>query len=256
MIQVQLIGDSMLKEPFAILLVSALMAVSTISCASEPDENFTYIDLNASVKTQVPNDLMRVQLYIESTGDNPKSIGIKNTKSLNSAVESLKSQGFVITIGNRVMSPHYKRISTSDGTSNQPDGWTERLEFSASSSDFGSLSLAIAKLDGDIKMQGLSFSVSPSLLASEEEELTAKAIESFNKKALMIAKGMGAQQYSVVSLNVPEAGTQYPVRPMMRMAAMTASEEVGMATEGGKTTLVQSITGKISINKNTYPSIE
>lgn len=246
----------MLKQQLAILMASALMTISTICYASDPDENFTYIDLNASVKTQIPNDLMRVQLYIESTGDNPKSIGIKNTKSLNSAVESLKSQGIVITSGNRVMNPHYKHINTSDGSSNQPDGWTERVEFSASSSDFGALSLAIAKLDGDIKMQGVSFSVSPSLLESEEKGLTAQAIDSFHKKAKMIAKGMGAQQYSVVTLNVPQAGTQYPVRPMMRMAAMTASEEVGMATEGGKTTLVQSVTGKISINKNTYPSTE
>lgn len=137
-------------------------------------------------------------------------------------------------------------------TDGRVTGWQVRQSIQLKSKDSKILSTLLGKLQEKLRIQGISYNVSPELQNSTEDELITTALANFKKRADQVKTNMGRAEYRVVRLDVQSVGGDYPQAPMYRMAAMEAAAPAPAAPslEGGKQDLQVNVQAEIELSIN------
>ena len=91
----------------------------------------------------------------------------------------------------------------------------------------------------------MSFSVSPGLRNSTDDELISEALKVFEKRAKNITQQLNRKNYKIVDINVSTSVNHY-ARRNYELAAM-ASKIAAPSIEGGEQTLQVMISGQIEL---------
>lgn len=219
-----------------------LLSLSTAALAEEAAYNRVEFQVDAT--QAAANDQINATLSIELNNGDPAVLADTIAKTLNAATSAATAYLTVhLASGNRQTWPIY----TEDGK--QPNkllGWRSHAELQLDSSDFKAASALMAKLQGNMQVSGVSFSVSDAARRQIESALSQQAIAAFRSRAQEIQQAWGAKSYRLVTMNI-NTGNAAPPRPMMMLAM---AKDAGPAQEnfsGGNSTITVTVNGTIEL---------
>lgn len=213
---------------FLLCLMAALPAAAdTPACPCPP--RGTVLSLDAQAVREVPNDLMRVNYFVEMEDADPARLASAVNRAANEALALAKQVKDA-----RVQSGGYNTYPVRD-KANKIVRWRSRVDFSVEGRDFRELSELTARLQATVQVGGVGFSVSREARAKAEEGLIQEAVAAFQARAALAARAAGIGDYRVKEMSVQTEGSRPPL-PVQRMAAAEAmsapSFEAGVSSIG------------------------
>ena len=228
-------------HPAATLTLAASLLASLPALADEP--RYNQISLRAEVSQEVPRDLMLVTLYSEEQNADPAKLAAQVTEAMNKALGKARAAKDVkISQGSRNSYPIY------DDKGQKITGWRERAELRLESADFPALSTLTGQLLQDLKMGGMSFTISPKVRTQSEDALLKDAVAAFKARAQLATEALGGKGYKVVSMNLNSSGYQQPFpRAAMMMKSAMADSAPAPEVEAGTSQVTMSADGAIEV---------
>lgn len=228
-------------------LLINLLAASTLVLAgnalAEP-LNYDVVNLDASARAEVANDLLMATLFVEKTNNDASKLAAEVNRTLNQAVRLVHEfPGVKIETGAQSTWPVYD-------AKNRLTGWRTRAEVRVESKDFDAASRAIAKMEGNLQLSGIHFVLAPDTATATENRLIDAALKAFDGRADIVAKSMGARAWRAVNINI-NAGNNRPPMPLMRAMAMKAdaAEVAPQEFAGGDSEIVVNVNGAIQLQR-------
>ena len=203
-----------MRIAFLLCFLAALPAAADTGACPCPPRG-TVISLDAQALREVPNDLMRVNYFVEMEDADPARLAAGVNRAANEALALAKQLKDA-----RVQSSGYHTYPVRD-KGNKIVRWRSRVDFSVEGKDFKELSELTAKLQATVQVAGVGFSVSRETRAKAEDELIREAVAAFQARAALAAKAAGIAEYRVKDMAVQAEGHRPPM-PVQRMAAAEA----------------------------------
>lgn len=192
--------------------------------AQDPDQRATVLHLSQTAERMVTRDLLRVELRVEETGADPRSVQAAINRRMSAALDRAKqAQGIRVETGSY-------RIGE-ERPPNAPARWRGIQSIVLKGKDSEAiLQLAGALQSDGLAMSSIGFDVSPETVRSAQDELTAEALAALDRRASSIAGTMHLTVLRYSDLRVGNAETEG--RPMPRFAAMAAAAPAPVAEPG------------------------
>ena len=201
-----------LKTPITKAAILATLGASLFGVMGQTHADtpqYRIVNLQAEVVRKVANDEMQASLYAEFNEKDAATLANKLNTTINQANQQAKKYSQIkITTGNQNTYPIYN-------DKNQLTSWRGRAEINLNSQDFKATSELIAKLQENLQLQNISFTVSKEQRQKVENELYVEASKAFQQRANLLLNPWNASGYELVNLNL---NTQNSYRPPVMMA--------------------------------------
>ena len=202
----------------------ALVAATSVARAGDgglqlPPAGHTLVNLSASERMTLPQDLLSASLRIEARGAEPRKVQDDINKAMAKALALAKAAPTVKTStgGYQVYEQRLER---------NVRVWQGQQTVQLESKDSAALLELAGKLQGaGFAVSGLNWSLSPERAESVRDELMVKALGNLKAKAALVARTLGKSGYELTDVNLD--GAPQPV-PMYRAVRM----EMAMAADG------------------------
>ncbi len=222
----------------SVLFIMALLMLPS-AYAHESVKNYNQISLEVSSSAEVENDTMVVSLYALEEGSKVVELSDKVNKKINWALEKLKQyKNIKVETESYSTNPVYSK--------NQIIAWRVQQSIQLESRDMSLMSEVLGELQQQLKLNGISFDVSPEKREKQTQILIDQALTAYNKRATQIANKLRRDSYKIVNMNVSTSSSV--VRYKYRAAsAMVADAEVAPAIAAGDKTLSVRVSGTIEL---------
>lgn len=197
------------------VLWMAFAFLPTLSAFGHPQTDArNRVSFQVEVMREVANDWATARLAVVSEGKDPAVVAAAVNRQMASALGIANKATKV-----EVRSGAYTTQPVYDG--GRIIRWRARQEIRIESEDVDRLSKLIGKLqESSVLLSSINFSVQRKTRTDLEEELIEEALGAFQARAVLIAKGMGRQDWSLVSISVGQSGSQ----PRMMHSRMEADQ--------------------------------
>ncbi len=225
-----------------IYILLALIGALPVSAHPENDAR-NRVSFQVEAKREVENDWATARFSVQAEGKDPAAVADSVNKQMATALATAKRvKGVEIRSGAYVTQPIYD-----DG---RVVRWRALQELRVESGDVDRLSALIGTLQGkSVLLSGIEFSVKDETRVAVEDELIQEALVAFRARAALIAKGMGAKEWSLVALSVGRSGG-HPRMMQMRAQSemMSMSKTAPPAFEAGTSDLLVQVDGNVELD--------
>ncbi|MEB4593460.1 SIMPL domain-containing protein [Candidatus Thiothrix sp. Deng01] len=229
-----------MKKQLAVLL----LGLSALGMAYAEDKpTYDRVSFSVSAAKEVANDLSSAVLYAEQQGQNTVTMADTVNQAITWAMDIAKQES---AVESRTLDYTTNPIYT-DG---KITGWQVRQSIQLKSKDSKVLSTLLGTLQEKLRIEGISYSVSPEVQSSTEDDLINTALANFKKRADQVKANLGRAEYRVVKLDVQSISGEYPQPPMYRMAAMEAPAPAPPTLASGKQNLQVNVQAEIELSTN------
>ncbi|WP_114152572.1 SIMPL domain-containing protein [Chromobacterium haemolyticum] len=226
------------KQTLLLASLGALLAVSAAPALADA----TQLNLSASAQREVPNDQISAIFYQQLSNAQPAVLADRLNKAAAQGIALGKTYTKVqLSSGGYNTWPNYDK-------NGKIQGWQGRVEIQLKSRDFAQAAELMAKLQQNLLLQGLQFSVSDQARKEAEQSMLPEAIANLEAQAKIAAKAIGKNVSNIKELDI---GSQSPIfRPpmMMKAAGMAANAEVAQPDlQPGQSQLQLQVSGKVEL---------
>ncbi len=223
--------------PALLLLLSCLLA--TASHAHETETWYDRVSLSADASESVANDTIIATLYAEEQGSDATRLANMVNSSINAAIKRIKPyRDIKLETQSYTTSPLYHK--------NKVSGWRVRQSLSIESRNMALVSELLGELQQNLKLQSISFSVSPERQRQVDDALISEALAAFEARARLVVNKLKRRGYRIVDINISTSGGVQPIRPYAR-AAMMQAEAAAPAMEAGESSMRVTVNGTIEL---------
>jgi predicted secreted protein len=223
-----------------LILAASLWAFAGAQAAEPAAPRYNTVEFQADVLREVQNDLLNATLYVELNDASPAVVADRVNKSLNESLRVAREfKGVTARSGNSRTYPVYTR-------GNVLQGWRGRAEIRVESKDFEAASRLIGRLQADMQLAGMHFSVSPETRRAVESELIAEAIAAFKARAGIVQSALAGAGYKLQRLSI-STGHDTPQPRFAIARAAAASEVTAPDLEGGMSQITVTARGAIEV---------
>ncbi|MES9913159.1 MAG: SIMPL domain-containing protein [Candidatus Sedimenticola sp. 4PFRAG1] len=224
------------------LLLTALLFSTTLWAGDAP---LTYdrVNLSANAGQEVENDTLVAVLYSQWEDRDSAKAARKVNAAITRAMEKAKQ---VDDVSSRTLdyntSPIYSKSSSFGG--NKITGWRVRQSLRLESQDTTALSNLLGKLQEELALSSIQYTVSPDKREAAQDSLIAEAIGKFKQRAELISSEMNSSNYRLVNMNINTSGgapRPYQVR------AMAMDMKAAPTLEAGTQRIEVSVSGTIEL---------
>jgi predicted secreted protein len=227
------------RAVFALLVSAAAVAANAQSIA--PPQNV--VQLSASGSVEVQQDLLSMSLNTTREGPDPSTVQTQLKLALDAALtearKAVQPGQLDVRTGNFSLYPRYGR----DG---KMSGWNGTAEMVLEGRDIARITQVAGRIS-TLTLGNVSFGLSREQRAKVEGEAQTMAIERFKAKAGELAKGFGFTGYSLREVSVNSNDQGMPRPRMMAMEAKSASADMAVPVEAGKTSVVVTVSGSVQL---------
>ncbi|MFW2371903.1 MAG: SIMPL domain-containing protein [Gammaproteobacteria bacterium] len=204
--------------------------------AHDIETHYDRIHLSVSATAQVENDTMVATVYAIEEGSDAAELSTTVNKRIRQGLDRVKKHPEIKHQTNSyITNPVY--------SNNKIKGWRVSQSLRLESQDMTIMSDVLGKLQRELALQSIQFTISPDSKNKQDEKLIDKALESFANRAQQVVKKLGRKNYKIVDINISTSGTggvppQYQMRAMaMDMVeskpAISAGEQMVSVTVNG-----------------------
>ena len=221
---------------FALLLFSGLCFNNV--WAHDEETHYDRIHLSVSASAQLENDTMVATVYAEEEGSKAAELSNLVNQRIRRGLDLVKAHPEIKHQTNTYSSnPIY--------SNNKIKGWRVRQSLRLESQDMTLMSDVLGKLQRDLALQSMQFTVSPDSKNQQDEKLIDKALQAFEDRAQQVVKKLGRKNYKIVDINISTSGRG--VRPQYQMRAMVMDAESAPAISAGEQTVSVTVSGNIEL---------
>lgn len=220
------------------------LPATAVFAQNVPAPTQNVLQLTASGTVEVQQDLLSIQLSTTREGADASTVQAQLKVALDAALAEARKTVLAgqmeMRTGNFSLYPRYTR----DG---KISGWNGTAELTLEGRDFARITQAAGRIQ-TLTLRGVSFGLSREERARVEGEAQAIGIAQFKTKAETLAKGFGFSGYSLreVSVNANDQG--FVPRPrMMAMEAKSASADMAVPVEAGKSSVIVTVSGTVQL---------
>jgi predicted secreted protein len=180
------------------------------------DQSMTVLHLNQTAERTVIRDLLRIELRVEETGADARSVQSAINRRMTAAVERARQvQGVRVETGSYNVGEERPQ--------NAPARWRGSQSVILTGKDADSMLKLAGVLQSDgLSTSSLAFDASPETVRGAEEDLTADALAALDHRAASIASHMHLVVLRYRDLHVGNADTGGRPVPRFAAAAMAA----------------------------------
>lgn len=237
----------LLRRCMSIILLGSIALFASQASAqtlSIGEPQFDVFQLSADAQVEVDNDLMNVRLVVQATDPNAAQLANKINATMGWALLQLKPFTSIETQTlNYQTYPQYERNGT------KIKGWVANQTLQLETDDFENAGKAIQILQEKLQVQSMRLKAKVETRQKAEEKLINEAMNSFKRRADLVATNMGAGSFRVMnlSINTQGSGPQYGQYDNFRGAATRAAVESAPAIEAGTSTVTVNVNGQIQL---------
>jgi predicted secreted protein len=223
----------------------AIAAAASVARAGDsglqlPPAGHTLVNLSASERTTLPQDLLTAALRIEARGAEPRKVQDDINKAMTKALALAKAVPTVKTStgGYQVYEQRLER---------NVRVWQGQQTVQLESKDSAALLDLAGKLQGaGFAVSGLNWSLSPERAESVRDELLVKALGNLKAKAALVARTLGKSGYELTDVNLDGAPQPVPMYRAVRMEMAMAADGAVAApvAEAGETEVVVGVSAR------------
>jgi predicted secreted protein len=213
----------------AAALIALLLAVGTAQGADAPDP-MNRVSFQVESSRDVANDWIQAVVGLTDEDVDSARLADRINVTMTRAMAVAKAVPAV-----RVKSGGYATHPVhQDGKLRR---WRASQDLVLESADVDAVTELVGKLQSELQLRSIGFSISPERRRATEDELIAEALGAFKARAEIVRENLGASHYEIVQLSIGAQGGP-PVRPVFAEArAMSASKVAPPALEGGTSRL-------------------
>jgi len=222
----------------------AIAAAASVARAGDgglqlPPAGHTLVNLSASERMTLPQDLLTAALRIEARGAEPRKVQDDINKAMTRALALAKAVPTVKTStgGYQVYEQRLER---------NVRVWQGQQTVQLESKDSAALLDLAGKLQGaGFAVSGLNWSLSPERAESVRDELLVKALGNLKAKAALVARTLGKSGYELTDVNLEGAPQPMPMYRAARMEMAMADGAVAPpVAEAGETEVVVGVSAR------------
>jgi predicted secreted protein len=202
----------------AFLAIGAALFASAHALAQDADQRLTVLHLSQTAERSVIRDLLRIELRVEETGADARSVQATINRRMAVALDRVRQvQGVRVETGSYNVGE--------ERPENGPTRWRGAQAVILTGKDADSmLKLAGALQSDGLSTSSLTYEVAPETVRAAEEDLTAEALAGLDHRAASIADRMHLAVIRFRDVRVGNADTGG--RPTPRFAAMAMAAPV------------------------------
>ncbi|MBT8119706.1 MAG: SIMPL domain-containing protein [Gammaproteobacteria bacterium] len=224
-------------------IFTAVFLLATIgindAVAHEDETHYDRIQLSVSATAQLENDTMVATVSAQEEGSQAAQLSTLVNQRIRNALELVKKHPQIKHQTNAYSSnPIYNK--------NKITGWRVSQSLRLESSNMALMSDVLGKLQADLALQSMQFTVSPASKDKQDELLIDEALEAFSKRAQQVVNKLGRRNYKIVDINISTSGGR-GIRPQYQMRAMAMDAESSPAISAGEQTVTVTVSGKIEL---------
>lgn len=201
------------------------LSLSSSLLAAEP-QSYERILFTVTAQTEIRQEKLIAILFAQEEGRDAARLADGVNQRIALALDLAKNEPGISTRTLGYSSyPYYKNQLV--------DGWVVSQSLEVQSDNPTQLGLLIGKLQSDLHVQSISYSVPPKVLAETTEKLTEEAMASFRVRAERISKAWGRAGYRLVQMAIQDQSpavaqtASYPMNRSVNFAATAPSLEPG-----------------------------
>lgn len=220
-----------------------LLAMLGGARADEVQQPVDQISFQVAVEREMENDQVDAMLSVIGENKEPDTLAATINESMHWALALAKQEAAVkVRTGGYQTSPVYddRKIVR----------WRGRQDLMLESADVDRLSTLIGTLQEKLQVQSMQFSVSNAARRAVENELIEEALARFKERAALVARGLDAKDYGIVSLSINTADQGY-IPPMRyeSMKSVVAMSADAPALEAGTSKVTVQAGGTIVLRR-------
>jgi predicted secreted protein len=201
------------------------------------------VQFSATGSVEVQQDLLSMSLNTTREGADPVAVQTQLKVALDAALTEARKAAqpgqLDVRTGNFSLYPRYGR----DG---KMSGWNGTAELILEGRDIARITQTAGRIS-TLTLGNVSFGLSREQRAKVEGEAQTMAIERFKAKAGELAKGFGFSGYSLREVSVNSNDQGMPRPRMMAMEAKSASADMAVPVEAGRTSVVVTVSGSVQL---------
>ena len=230
----------MIKLQHVLTTVILFASIATGNAIAHQDEtHYDRIHLSVSATAQLDNDTMVAIVSAQEEGSQAAQLSALVNKRIRNALELVKKHPQIKHQSNAYSSnPIYNK--------NKITGWRVSQSLRLESSNMALMSDVLGKLQADLALKSMQFTVSPDSKNKQDEILINEALEAFSKRAQQVVKKLDRRNYKIVDINISTSGAGV-VRPQYQMRAMAMDAENSPAIAAGEQAVTVTVSGKIEL---------
>ena len=207
-----------MKAIRAVFVISIAFYTSGHALAQDVDQHSTVLHLSQTAERSVVRDVLRVELRVEETGADARSVQAAINRRMAAALDRARQvQGVRLETGSYNVGEEHPQ--------NGPSRWRGSQSMILTGKDSDSvLKLAGALQSDGLSTSSLAYDTAPETVRGAEEDLTAEALAALDHRAAAIADRMHLAVLRYRDLRVGNAETGG--RPVPRFAAMAMAAPV------------------------------
>lgn len=206
------------KRVRVFLAIAVVLFASMPALAQDVDPQMTVLHLSQTAERSVIRDLLRIELRVEETGADARSVQAAINRRMAAALERAKQvQGVRVETGSYNVGEERPQ--------NGPTRWRGSQSVILTGKDADSMLKLAGVLQSDgLSTSSLTYDVAPETVRGAEEDLTAEALAELDHRAASIADRMHLAVVRFRDVRVGNAETGG--RPVPRLAAMAVAAPV------------------------------
>ena len=206
------------RGAFRLVAFAAALCASTPAPAQDADKQGTVLHLSETAERTVVRDLLRIELRVEETGADPRTVQSAINRRMTAALDRARRvQGVRLETGSYNVGEERPQSG--------PARWRGSQSLILTGKDADSMLNLAGTLQSDgLSTSSLAYQVSPETVRGAEEDLTAEALAALDRRAASIAGRMhiAVLRYRDLHVGNAETGNQ----PVPRFAAMAMAAPV------------------------------
>lgn len=224
------------------MLLALLLIGAQAAWADSNDTARNRVSFQVEAMREVANDWATARLSVVAEGKEAAAVASSVNRQMADALAVAKrAKDVEVQSGAYTTQPVYD-----DG---RVVRWRAQQELRVESADVDRLAKLIGTLQGEsVLLSGIQFSVKPATRSALEDELIKEALAAFRDRATLIAKGLGAKDWALISLSVGQSGGQ-PRLMQMRADSemMSMSRSVPAVLEAGTSEIRVQVHGDVEL---------
>lgn len=229
----------MIRKSDVLKVLFFVMLTASVN-AHEQETHYDRIHMSVSATAQLENDTMVAILYAQEEGSHASELSDSVNKRLRKALDLVKKTPKIKHQTNAYSSnPIY--------SNNKIKAWRVRQSLRLESQEMALMGDVLGKLQNDLALQSMQFTISPKLKSQQDKLLIDEALELFEERANQVVKKLGRKHYKVVNINISTSGAS-AVPSRLHMDAMEMSiRSSAPAVSSGEQTVSVTVSGSIEL---------
>lgn len=220
--------------------LSLLLLWPGVAARASDNSHYDRIHLSVSAREEVDNDTLLAVLSARAEGEELSALADAVNRTVKQAIEQSKQ---VPAVEVRTLAyqthPRYQK--------QRLIGWQVSQAIELKSADIEALSSLLGRLQTEMAIDSLNYTVSPARRDAMEQTLISRAIEQFKQRAEHVTRQLGREEFRLVEMDIQTEGQNVPPRTMRSVSAMSESAVSPPVVEPGTRTLKVGLSATIEL---------